>query len=59
MLEAKLRHRRAELVVRVEMKMVVTSMLVHLGKGLDGLPDMVVKKRGLAEETSDSIRAAG
>lgn len=57
MLEDKLRRQRGELVDRAEMEMIVSTMLAHLGKGLDGLPDMVVKRLGLPEERSDAIRA--
>lgn len=57
MLEDKLRRERGDLVERHELEMVLGTMVAHLGKGLDGLPDMIVKKLGLLEETSDSIRA--
>jgi hypothetical protein len=57
MLEDKLRLARGDLVERHELEMVLGTMVAHLSKGLDSLPDMIVKKLGLLEESSDSIRA--
>jgi phage terminase Nu1 subunit (DNA packaging protein) len=54
--EDKLRLSRRELVEAEEMRMVLGTMLAHLGKGLDGLPDTIVRRYGLQEETGEGIR---
>lgn len=54
--EDKLRQARRELVEAEEMRMVLGTMLAHLGKGLDGLPDTLVRRLGLQEEAGETIR---
>lgn len=50
MLEDKLRIARGELVRAEDMRMVLTTMLAKLGKGLDSLPDAIVSRLALPEE---------
>ena len=57
LLEDRLRQQRGELVEVEEMRSVLSTAVAHLGKGLDRLPDQVVKTLGLPEETADQIRA--
>lgn len=54
--EDKLRKDRRELVEAEEMRVVLGTMLAHLGKGLDGLPDLIVRRLGLPEESGDVLR---
>lgn len=56
-LEDKLRRDRGELVQVEVMRQVLNTMLAHLGKGIDRLPDQVVERLNLPEERSDDIRA--
>ena len=56
-LEDKLRRDRGELVQVEVMRQVLNTMLAHLGKGIDRLPDQIVEKLGLHEEQGDDIRA--
>jgi phage terminase Nu1 subunit (DNA packaging protein) len=55
-LEDKLRLSRGELLERADVLMMVSTMVAHLGKGLDGLPDTITKLLGLPEESGDPIR---
>ncbi|HEX8026987.1 MAG TPA: hypothetical protein VF491_00920 [Vicinamibacterales bacterium] len=55
-LEDKLRRDRGELVQVEVMRQVLKTMLAHLGKGIDRLPDQIVERLNLAEEQSDDIR---
>ncbi|MFP3186796.1 MAG: hypothetical protein RXS25_39520 [Paraburkholderia sp.] len=55
-LEDKLRRDRGELVQVEVMRQVLNTMLAHLGKGIDRLPDQIVEKLGLHEEQGDDIR---
>jgi phage terminase Nu1 subunit (DNA packaging protein) len=55
-LEDKLRRDRGELVQVEVMRQVLNTMLAHLGKGIDRLPDQVVERLNLPEERSDDIR---
>ena len=54
--EDSLRKERRELIEAEEMRLVLGTMLARLGKGLDSLSDMVIKRLGLPEETSDVVR---
>jgi phage terminase Nu1 subunit (DNA packaging protein) len=54
--EDKLRVSRRELVEAEEMRMVLGTMLAHLGKGLEGLPDTLVRRLGLKEEDGQTMR---
>jgi phage terminase Nu1 subunit (DNA packaging protein) len=54
--EDMLRKDRRELVEAEEMRLVLGTMLARLGKGLDGLPDMIVRRLGVPEETADLLR---
>lgn len=54
--EDKLRLARAELVEAEEMRLVVGTMLAHLGKGIDGLPDMIVRRLSLSDESATVLR---
>ncbi|WP_431276264.1 hypothetical protein ACQ858_08425 [Variovorax ureilyticus] len=55
--EDSLRKDRRELIDAEEMRLVLGTMLARLGKGLDSLSDMVVKRVGLPEESSDIVRS--
>jgi hypothetical protein len=56
-LEDQLRRNRGELVQVELMRQVLSTMLAHLGKGLDRLSDQIVEKLGLPEEYATDIRA--
>lgn len=55
-LEDQLRRNRGELVQVELMRQVLSTMLAHLGKGLDRLSDQIVEKLGLPEEYAADIR---
>jgi phage terminase Nu1 subunit (DNA packaging protein) len=55
-LEDKLRRDRGELVQVEVMRQMLNTMLAHLGKGIDRLPDQIVERLNLPEEHSDDIR---
>lgn len=55
-LEDKLRRDRGELVQVEVMRQMLNTMLAHLGKGIDRLPDQIVERLNLPEERSDDIR---
>ena len=54
--EDKLRLARSELVEAEEMRLVLGTMLAHLGKGIDGLPDMIVRRLSLPDESAIVLR---
>jgi len=55
-LEDKLRRDRGELVQVEEMRQVLNTMLAHLGKGIDRLPDQIVERLSLSEAVAEDIR---
>lgn len=55
--EDSLRKDRRELIEAEEMRIVLGTMLARLGKGLDSLSDMITKRLGLPEESSDVMRS--
>jgi phage terminase Nu1 subunit (DNA packaging protein) len=55
-LEDKLRRDRGELVQVEVMRQMLNTMLAHLGKGIDRLPDQIIERLNLPEERSDDIR---
>jgi phage terminase Nu1 subunit (DNA packaging protein) len=56
-LEDKLRRDRGELVQVEEMRQVLNTMLAHLGKALERLPDQIVERLSLTEAIADDIRS--
>lgn len=54
--EDKLRLARGELLEAEEMRLVVGTMLAHLGKGIDGLPDMIVRRLSLPDDAAPVLR---
>lgn len=55
-LEDQLRRNRGELVQAEVVRQMLTTMLVHLGQGLDRMSDLLVKRLQLPEQYSDEIR---
>jgi phage terminase Nu1 subunit (DNA packaging protein) len=56
LLEDKLRKDRAQLVETEDLKSTISQMLMHLGKGLDALPDQIIIRLNLPAEHSLTIR---
>lgn len=56
-LEDKLRRDRGELVQVEEMRQVLNTMLAHLGKAIDRLPDQIIERLSLTEALADDIRS--
>jgi phage terminase Nu1 subunit (DNA packaging protein) len=56
-LEDKLRRDRGELVQVEEMRQVLSTMLVHLRKAIDRLPDQIIERLSLTEAAADDIRS--
>ncbi|NML43504.1 hypothetical protein HHL11_07075 [Ramlibacter sp. G-1-2-2] len=57
LLEDKLEQSRRALIDAEEMRLVVGTMLAHLGKGLDGLPDAALRRLELPEEARPVLQA--
>ena len=57
LLEDKLEQSRRALVDAEAMRLVVGTMLAHLGKGLDGLPDAALRRLELPEEARPVLQA--
>jgi Phage DNA packaging protein Nu1 len=55
-LQDQLSRNRGELVRVEEYRMVLNTMLAHLGKGLERLPDQIVERLGLDEERREPIK---
>lgn len=56
LMEDKLRQSRGDLIQVSELRDVLSTMIAHLGKGLDGLPDQIVEHLNLAAEHTGTIR---
>ncbi|MDE1901507.1 MAG: hypothetical protein KGI37_07685 [Alphaproteobacteria bacterium] len=56
LMEDKLRQSRGDLVEASDLKDAVSKMLMHLGKGLDALPEQVVSRLNLTAEHALTIR---